>query len=102
MNSNSPDVSEQEFLKDLIQEMGIFLPTTCASRDAIMSSLDFDKKLISQSLTESSEMQILEVINTKKRVVSNPVDRNEETSSATPSKKLSDTSNLSIQSKPPT
>jgi len=67
-----------------------------------MSSLDFDKKLISQSLTESSEMQILEVINTKKRVVSNPVDRNEETSSATPSKKLSDTSNLSIQSKPPT
>ena len=53
-----------------------------------MSSLDFNKKLI-------------EIINTRKRAVSNPVDRNEETSSATSLKKLSNTRtfNLSIQSK---
>jgi len=81
--------------------MGISLPTKCASKDAIASSLDFNKKFISQSPTESSKMQISKVINTRKRTVSNPVDCNEDISSAT-SKKLSDTSNLSIQSKPPT
>jgi len=47
-------------------------------------------------------MQISEVINTGKRAVSNPMGCNEEISSATPPKKLSDTFNLSIQSKPPT
>ena len=92
---NFPGVSEQELLKNLIQETGIFVSITCVTRDAIASSLDFNKKLISQSLTESSKMQISEIINTRKRIVSNLVDC-EEISSATPPKKLSDIPNQSI------